>query len=77
MGYAKKKSIPSLAMGGGSGALIIYLASTDFAKNTPIIQGLALFLFIFMGARAARSGAFMPAGLVAVLSGVISALLLQ
>ena len=76
MGYAKRQSVPSLVAGGGSGLLVMILARSGVEKNKLPLQLVSGLLLAGMGFRAAKSGSFMPAGLVALLSalalGVVS-----
>ncbi|XP_001658052.2 transmembrane protein 14 homolog [Aedes aegypti] len=70
LGYVKAGSVPSLAAGVTFGAILGYgafLTSQD--PSRPLLQvGTSLVLAGMMGARWARSGKFMPPGIVCVLS---------
>ncbi|EGD76882.1 hypothetical protein PTSG_08229 [Salpingoeca rosetta] len=72
MGYLKKKSLPSLIAGGGSGlayavtGYLIRSGNESAGINTAIL--LSLVLAIVMGRRAAKAKKFMPAGLVAAIA---------
>ncbi|XP_049292014.1 transmembrane protein 14 homolog [Anopheles funestus] len=70
VGYAKAGSVPSLAAGLTFGALLGYgamLSSNEPPR--PLLQiGTALVLAGMMGSRWARSGKFMPPGLICVIS---------
>jgi len=70
MGYVKKRSLPSLVAGltfGGLAAAGAYHASQN--PDNPIVgAGVSGLLGTVMGARAVRSGALMPAGLIAVMA---------
>mmetsp|Transcript_814 Transcript_814/g.1305 ORF Transcript_814/g.1305 Transcript_814/m.1305 type:complete len:97 (-) Transcript_814:1236-1526(-) len=67
MGYAKKKSLPSLVAGGGCGLFFIY-AAQDVDGYDFQCKVLSSLLCIGMSIRAGKSGKFMPAGMVATLS---------
>jgi len=70
MGYVKKRSVPSLVAGltfGGLAAAGAYHASAN--PDTPYVgAGVSAVLGGVMGARAAKSGALMPGGLIALLA---------
>jgi len=70
MGYVKKRSVPSLVAGvafGGLAAVGAYHASAN--PDTPYVgAGVSAVLAGVMGARAAKSGALMPGGLIALLA---------
>uniref|UniRef100_U5ELM3 Putative conserved plasma membrane protein n=1 Tax=Corethrella appendiculata TaxID=1370023 RepID=U5ELM3_9DIPT len=72
-GYVKAASVPSLAAGLTFGVVLgygAYLTSQDPPK--PMLQvGTSLALAGLMGARWARSGKFMPPGVVCVLSAAV------
>ncbi|GAA5823770.1 hypothetical protein JCM10212_000879 [Sporobolomyces blumeae] len=65
IGFVKRSSIASLVAGGGSGALLAYGVN---ARNPKLVTGVATMLLFVMGSRFVKSGKFMPAGLVTVLS---------
>eukprot|EP00047_Mylnosiga_fluctuans_P003756 m.230809 g.230809 ORF g.230809 m.230809 type:complete len:140 (+) comp12114_c0_seq1:99-518(+) len=71
-GYLKKGSVPSLVAGVGSGAVYVlcgYLATHGSGPTAHQVgTGVSVLLAGMMGMRAARSGKFMPAGLVATIS---------
>ncbi|XP_022799837.1 transmembrane protein 14C-like [Stylophora pistillata] len=70
IGYVKAGSVPSLAAGlafGGISALGAYQTSSN-PRNVWVMLVTSLVLSGVMGSRFARSGKFMPAGLVATLS---------
>ena len=79
MGWAKAKSKPSLISGIVFGVALgffgygIYQGHTSDIRVAAAIAGL---LGVIMGIRFAKSKKFMPAGLVAILSVVVVALLL-
>ncbi|KAJ9110759.1 hypothetical protein QFC20_002800 [Naganishia adeliensis] len=66
MGYVKKGSIASLLAGVLSGAAIAYGAflNTQNPKEVRLPLVVCGALFLLMGSRFARSGKFMPAGMV-------------
>ncbi|RSH84748.1 uncharacterized protein EHS24_006272 [Apiotrichum porosum] len=64
MGFIKKGSVASLAAGGISGVLLGYGAWDP--KDVRISIAVSAILVLVMGSRFARSGKFMPAGLVSV-----------
>eukprot|EP01147_Barroeca_monosierra_P000161 gene161-3552_t len=72
MGYLKKKSVPSLIAGSGSGlaymitAYLIRSGHSTAGYQTAFVLSLAL--AIVMGRRTAKAKKFMPAGLVAVIA---------
>jgi len=70
MGYVKKRSVPSLVAGLAFGGLAMagaYHASLN--PNTPYVgAGVSGLLAGAMGGRAAKSGKFMPSGLIALLA---------
>ena len=68
IGFAKKQSVPSLVAGSGSGLLVLYLTQSGVESNKLALQLISLALFLGMGFRANKSGKFMPAGLVSLLS---------
>ena len=70
MGFAKKRSLPSLIAGAGSGVAILQLTQGGVARNKFPLQIITGLLFAGMGVRAAKSGKFMPAGMVALLSAI-------
>lgn len=63
-------SIPSLLAGSAFGGLILYGASkvSDNPKNCLFILCVSFVLGAFMGHRFIKSGKFMPAGLITLLS---------
>ncbi|GAA5938249.1 TMEM14 family protein [Sporobolomyces koalae] len=65
IGFLKRSSIASLVAGGGSGLLLAYGVNS---RDHRVVTGVAGVLFVVMGNRFLRSGAFMPAGLVTLLS---------
>ncbi|GAA5995497.1 hypothetical protein JCM5350_006014 [Sporobolomyces pararoseus] len=65
MGFLKRSSVASLVAGGGSG---LSLAYGVHSRNHRLVTGVAAVLFLVMGNRFLRSGRFMPAGLVTLLS---------
>ncbi|CAE8629018.1 unnamed protein product, partial [Polarella glacialis] len=67
MGYAKKKSIPSLVAGGLSGLALIGAGLGSHFKTAASISGL---LLMMMGPSFVKTGKVMPAGMVTVLSAV-------
>ncbi|CAG8473321.1 21217_t:CDS:2 [Dentiscutata erythropus] len=70
VGYIKAGSLPSLFFGLTFGVLAAYGASRVSANPRDVIVALlvSLVLLIVMGIRFYKSGKFMPAGLVTVLS---------
>ena len=70
MGFVRKGSLPSLAMGLLSGLVLFYAAYQVSLNPQNATLGLVVcaFLAIVMAHRFFKSGAFMPAGLVAGLS---------
>ena len=78
---ARKGSMPSLIAGGTSGVIIILLeylfSSAKATKGSALIALAEVFisstLTLLMAQRYAGSGKFMPAGLVALMSGGMSA----
>lgn len=78
MGYVKAKSRPSLIAGIGSAvAAIATLAAVRLAPAVgyPLGALLAVALLGFFGPRFARSRKFMPAGLMAILSLIVLAVM--
>lgn len=84
MGYAKKRSVVSLASGLAFGAVYAYIAMLLFAAggNNNIAAarnalwarlGVSVVLATVMGVRAVRSGKVMPAGAVSVSAWLLSA----
>uniref|UniRef100_A0A336L689 CSON003878 protein n=1 Tax=Culicoides sonorensis TaxID=179676 RepID=A0A336L689_CULSO len=73
MGYVKAGSVPSLAAGLTFGVLLgVGAYYTSQSPPKPLLQlGTAAVLGGIMGARFARSGKFMPPGLIAGLSAAI------
>lgn len=71
MGYTQANSTASLIMGTFCGTLAL-VSGRGLMKNTDGGRALALvlagFLLIFFGSRYYRSGQFMPAGLMSLLS---------
>eukprot|EP00056_Hartaetosiga_gracilis_P020773 m.21228 g.21228 ORF g.21228 m.21228 type:complete len:105 (+) comp8696_c0_seq1:171-485(+) len=73
MGFLKKKSLPSLVAGGGSGlvyALAAYRIQGEHPDGTYIALGISLLLSAVMAKRALNAKKFMPAGLVATAAAV-------
>ncbi|KAK3781010.1 hypothetical protein RRG08_046314 [Elysia crispata] len=70
MGYAKRGSVPSLAMGVTCGALMMYGAYqiAQDPRDVKLSLVTSAVLTGVMGYRFANSGKFMPAGLVGALS---------
>ncbi|XP_046647347.1 transmembrane protein 14C-like [Daphnia pulicaria] len=70
IGYAKAKSIPSLAMGLLFGSLIGFGAyrTSNNPNNYYLALGTSVALGGFMGKRYMDSGKIMPAGLIAAVS---------
>ncbi|BGP54299.1 hypothetical protein JCM8202_000730 [Rhodotorula sphaerocarpa] len=73
MGFVKARSLPSLIMGGGSGALLAYGVQRQRAdpRDVGVVVGISAVLVILMGVRFLRSRKFMPAGLVTLLSAAV------
>jgi len=72
-GYLKAKSLPSLLAGEMSFLLLLaagYALGTGKAWGLPLAIGLSLFLLVFFSLRYVKSSprAFMPSGLMAILS---------
>ncbi|KAI9595532.1 transmembrane protein 14C-like protein [Syncephalis fuscata] len=70
MGYLKAGSVASLASGIAFGTLM-GVAASRASRNPQDVQlafGLSVTLFLVMGARFLNSGKVMPAGLVSILS---------
>jgi uncharacterized membrane protein (UPF0136 family) len=71
IGFLKAKSIPSLVAGGVSGALLIVagILSTSSPRNAAILGGIVSLLLLgrFLPAFL-KSKAFMPAGMVSLLT---------
>ncbi|CAE7944181.1 FAX6, partial [Symbiodinium sp. KB8] len=65
VGYAAKRSVPSLVAGGASGLALIACGQTGRFKSAAAISAV---LMMIMGGRFAKTGKPMPAGLVALLS---------
>lgn len=70
IGFLKAGSVPSLVAGGGSGALMAYgvKRAGNSGKDVYVVLGISALLILVMGRRYSRSGKFMPAGLVTILS---------
>ena len=70
MGYVKKGSLMSGLMGVGFGGLAAFGAyqTSNDPKNYMVSLAVSTTLAGVMGTRAVKSGKFMPAGLVAILS---------
>lgn len=68
IGYARKQSVPSLVGGGGTGLLVLFLTQSGVEQNKLALQLVTGLLFIGMAFRTFKSGKFMPAGLVTLLS---------
>mmetsp|Transcript_1004 Transcript_1004/g.1227 ORF Transcript_1004/g.1227 Transcript_1004/m.1227 type:complete len:96 (+) Transcript_1004:123-410(+) len=67
MGYLKKGSLPSLVAGVGSGAAFAW-ASQDLTTRKPQAQGLSVLLLLVMLYRLKKTGKFMPAGMISILT---------
>jgi len=76
-GYAKAKSVPSLA--GGLGAAALFFASAaliqkgDDLRGHQLALGTSLVLASGMGFRAVKSGKMMPAGAISVINAASAA----
>ncbi|WOO82805.1 Transmembrane protein 14A [Vanrija pseudolonga] len=70
IGFIKRGSTMSLVAGGSTGLLAGYgaLRASRNPKDVYVALSVAVLLTVLMGSRFARSGKFMPAGLVAALS---------
>lgn len=70
-GFVKAASRPSL-IGGGAGGLALLVAAWGLARHQPwglpVALALTLALLVFFALRYVRTRAFMPGGLMAVLS---------
>jgi uncharacterized membrane protein (UPF0136 family) len=80
MGWVKARSKPSLISGIVFGVALIlfgYGISQGHAADVWVAIGLAGLLAIIMGIRFAKTKKFMPAGLLAILSAVVVAMLLM
>lgn len=70
-GFVKAASRPSL-IGGGAGGLALLLAAWGLARHQswgqPVALALTLALLVFFSLRYVRTRAFMPGGLMAILS---------
>lgn len=70
-GFVKAASRPSL-IGGGAGGLALLLAAWGLGRHQPwglpVALALTLALLVFFALRFVRTRAFMPGGLMAVLS---------
>jgi uncharacterized membrane protein (UPF0136 family) len=68
VGYAKKRSVPSLVAGVAFAAAYGYAANTinvgDPAQGHALAAGTSALLAAAMGARLAKTGKFMPAGVL-------------
>ena len=70
-GFKKAGSRPSLVAGAVSGALLILAAALSFAglpAGRILAMAVAGVLLVFFGIRLARSGKFMPAGIMVLAS---------
>ena len=70
-GFLKAKSLPSLIMGGVGGLALIaagYALGHGLAWGLPLALVLSAALLVFFGMRYSRTRAFMPGGLMAILS---------
>jgi uncharacterized membrane protein (UPF0136 family) len=79
MGYAKGRSRVSLLTGSISGVVILGAFAWSLQSPTPALwlgAAMAAILAIGMGARFRKSGKFMPAGMIALLSLVALAVML-
>ncbi|KAL1919494.1 uncharacterized protein VTP21DRAFT_2187 [Calcarisporiella thermophila] len=74
IGYLKAGSAASLASGVIFGSLIGYSArlTSQNPRQAHMAFALSVLLLVIMGLRFSKSGKFMPAGLVAILSLVMS-----
>ena len=71
MGFKKAGSRPSLVSGATSGALLFVAAALSLSGNRAGLElgmAVAFVLLAFFGYRLARSGKFMPAGLMVAAS---------
>ncbi len=71
IGFLKAKSLPSLIMGEIAGLALIaagYALGTGLTWGLPLAILLSAFLLVFFSIRYFRTRAFMPGGLMAVLS---------
>eukprot|EP00043_Microstomoeca_roanoka_P027079 m.13554 g.13554 ORF g.13554 m.13554 type:complete len:110 (+) comp7316_c0_seq1:154-483(+) len=72
MGYMKKKSIPSLVAGMGSGLAYVFTGHLIRSGNVSTGHNLAIVLSLTLGVvmarRAIKAQKLMPAGLVAILA---------
>lgn len=78
IGYVSKQSMPSLIMGGIFGSALLYLAygvSRKCKWSYNIALGISLFLTCFFAYRYFITYAILPAGLMAIISAVVAALL--
>ena len=70
-GFVKAKSLPSLIMGGVGGLALIaagYALGQGLAWGLPLALVLSAGLLVFFSLRYSRTRAFMPGGLMAILS---------
>ena len=70
-GFLKAKSLPSLIMGGVGGLALIaagYALGHGLAWGLPLALVLSAGLLVFFSLRYSRTRAFMPGGLMAILS---------
>jgi len=71
IGYVKARSLPSI-LGGDVGAVLLAVAGYGMGRGQawglPLAVVLILGLLVFFGLRYARLRAFMPGGLMAILS---------
>ena len=70
-GFVKAKSLPSLIMGGIGGLALIaagYALGHGLAWGLPLALVLSVGLLVFFSLRYVRTRAFMPGGLMAILS---------
>ncbi|CAD6184277.1 unnamed protein product [Caenorhabditis auriculariae] len=70
IGYLKAASIPSLAAGAGSGAIVGLATYYNIPQKTILVAAVSGILTVAMGRRFIRSGKFIPAGLIAGSSAV-------
>lgn len=78
MGYVKARSAPSLMAGLAFGiALIVsgFCVWHGMRNGLKVAMGLAVALLVVMGIRFVKSKKFMPAGLVALLSAIVTVVL--
>ena len=71
IGFLKAKSLPSLVMGELSGLALVaagYALGSGLSWGLPLALILGTFLLVFFSLRYIRTCAFMPGGLMAILS---------